>query len=1019
MEEKFKPLVKALLTTEKIEALKSSPISSNLDVDSVIHEWISLKSLVSREDFEKRLEIEKINKREFSQAIKSTEDEDKQDLLFNYLKEMTWFMKFEEMASLLRENDETIKSQNKFEINEFYIVRMYLYYAENKLQNQIKSLKNVAISEDVLNKLLTNCMLKVYNLYLKVLILKLHGHKEHYELEGENGEEKFVDFLKKTFSKADDLIDFYLAYPVFTRSAVVTLEYSLEFFITFLSHIDEEYENLKVLCGSELNILKDIDVSAGDTHEKGKTVVILEFEDVKILYKPRDLRIVRSYNEFIHWVNEASGLLDMTSISGIYRKNYAFERFIENKPCIDENQIKNYYTRFGQLVAIAHLLVANDMHLENLIANGEYPILIDLETIIQGELALKLEIESEIDKLKVSNHLESVKNTLLLPVIAFSNNKEGKGIDLSALDGKEVKLPFKVLLPTNVGTDSFKLEHQEYIRPGAKNLPKLGNEDVTFIAYRENLLNGFKDMMTFFLNKKNDLLSKESQLKIFKNQKVRNVLKNTQKYMDLLNYANHPNYGVDMLKKEKLIENIWSFPHQDKSIIKDEFEDLLFNDIPVFFSVTDKKYLLGSRGDKFLNFFEKSGYEKIFNRIENLTESEINKQVAIMSVSLGFYEESIRKLEGERFYNDLEISESYDLLLEARKIGDFFLEQAIYLDSKSKITFIDVIKNKIQQEAWEVEPLHHDLDLGLSGIAFFLFELYMLTKEDKYFATYERIMRSAIYEVGFITNFDVLDGKFSIVFPILNELYKTGKSNFKLQCIEILNELQEITQDDLFKDRLSNCQGLVSLLVHASDVLQDTSYLDLANKIIEKIMTIELRQRVGVVGGLSGIALDTYSIYRKTRNEELLIFIKKVLDIEDLTIVELEKSREIKSSEVITASLARILLSKEINRDGLQLIEKSIETVYQKMKNTDALEGGNMGDIELLLQYDQVNCNMIDKKIKRILFEKEERKQYRIACLDQFVALGLFNGLSGIGYQMLRIIAPNQVSQVLTYELLK
>lgn len=64
--------------------------------------------------------------------------------------------------------------------------------------------------------------------------------------------------------------------------------------------------------------------------------------------------------------------------------------------------------------------------------------------------------------------VESVIGTSLLPVIGFTDNKEGKGIDISALNGKEAKLPFKVLVPKDVNTSNFRYEYDYITRQGSK-----------------------------------------------------------------------------------------------------------------------------------------------------------------------------------------------------------------------------------------------------------------------------------------------------------------------------------------------------------------------------------------------------------------------------------------------------------------------------------------------------------------------------------------------------------------------
>ena len=49
-----------------------------------------------------------------------------------------------------------------------------------------------------------------------------------------------------------------------------------------------------------------------------------------------------------------------------------------------------FYIRFGEILALSYILNATDLHMENLIAYGEYPVIIDLETFIQQPNSLMM-----------------------------------------------------------------------------------------------------------------------------------------------------------------------------------------------------------------------------------------------------------------------------------------------------------------------------------------------------------------------------------------------------------------------------------------------------------------------------------------------------------------------------------------------------------------------------------------------------------------------------------------------------
>ena len=49
--------------------------------------------------------------------------------------------------------------------------------------------------------------------------------------------------------------------------------------------------------------------------------------------------------------------------------------------CASEEEIRRYYRRTGHLLCLVYALNGSDFHYENLIADGEHPVPIDLETI--------------------------------------------------------------------------------------------------------------------------------------------------------------------------------------------------------------------------------------------------------------------------------------------------------------------------------------------------------------------------------------------------------------------------------------------------------------------------------------------------------------------------------------------------------------------------------------------------------------------------------------------------------------
>ena len=65
------------------------------------------------------------------------------------------------------------------------------------------------------------------------------------------------------------------------------------------------------------------------------------------------------------------------------RPGYGWLRFVEHTPCADLTEVDRFYRRQGVLLALLHALDGTDVHFENIIAAGDQPVLIDIETLFQ------------------------------------------------------------------------------------------------------------------------------------------------------------------------------------------------------------------------------------------------------------------------------------------------------------------------------------------------------------------------------------------------------------------------------------------------------------------------------------------------------------------------------------------------------------------------------------------------------------------------------------------------------------
>ena len=122
----------------------------------------------------------------------------------------------------------------------------------------------------------------------------------------------------------------------------------------------------------------------GDSHENGKTVILLEYSDgSKVVYKPKELDITLAYNEFCKNINALAGETYIKTYHILCYEDYTFEEFVKQEECCDKSEVHEFYRNFGRLSCLLFYLNGNDFHRENIIASKNYPVVIDLETLLQ------------------------------------------------------------------------------------------------------------------------------------------------------------------------------------------------------------------------------------------------------------------------------------------------------------------------------------------------------------------------------------------------------------------------------------------------------------------------------------------------------------------------------------------------------------------------------------------------------------------------------------------------------------
>ena len=172
--------------------------------------------------------------------------------------------------------------------------------------------------------------------------------------------------------------------------------------------------------------LVSLDDSKGDQHRDGRSVLIATFNSgFRIVYKPRPLAVAMHFQELLNWLNDRGAEPPLRTIRILDRGVYGWIEFIAPQGCGSGDEVRRFYARQGEYLALLYALEATDFHYENVIAVGEHPILVDLETLFQPCIKDR---DQTINRV----YRDSVLCVGLLPQRLFAS-EQSDGIDLSGL----------------------------------------------------------------------------------------------------------------------------------------------------------------------------------------------------------------------------------------------------------------------------------------------------------------------------------------------------------------------------------------------------------------------------------------------------------------------------------------------------------------------------------------------------------------------------------------------------------
>jgi lantibiotic modifying enzyme len=112
------------------------------------------------------------------------------------------------------------------------------------------------------------------------------------------------------------------------------------------------------------------------------TAVVIFDRGVRLVYKPRSGSTERCFAALLQWLETGLSCSPSRAVRVLEGEGYHWSEWVADRGPALESEQERFAARLGRLLFLSHLLLARDLHGGNLRADGEHPVLVDLETIL-------------------------------------------------------------------------------------------------------------------------------------------------------------------------------------------------------------------------------------------------------------------------------------------------------------------------------------------------------------------------------------------------------------------------------------------------------------------------------------------------------------------------------------------------------------------------------------------------------------------------------------------------------------
>jgi type 2 lantibiotic biosynthesis protein LanM len=897
----------------------------------------------------------------------------------------------------------------------------------------------------------------------RTLALELNVARLEGRLQGETAEERFRSFIE-TLLRPGAMAALFEEYPVLGRQVLHRADAWLDAGVEFLEHLAADWPRLveTFAAGADPGPLTELQGGIGDRH-RGREVLIATFASgLRVVYKPRSMSADRHFQELLAWLNDQGQeppFRTVAVLDGGGDPGWGWMEHVPHAPCASREEVHRFYRRQGSYLALLYAIQASDFHHENLIAAGEHPVLIDLESLFQARVG-DLDVQHS-DLLAGVAMGRSVLAVGFLPQRVWGD-REREGIDLSGLGAAPGQmLPRPLPYWEEAGTDSMYLGRRSEVTPEGHNRPRLEGEEIDLLDYKEDLVAGFCGTYRLLMRRRDGFLA---FLDRFAGDEARSVIRPTQTYGLLLTDSFHPDLLRDALHRDRHFDRLWvpieSRPYLAR-VIPLEKADLWRGDIPIFTFHPGSRDLFGSDGTRIPDFFDETGLAMVRERVRQLGEEDLERQLWFLRASLLVLTMDLDRARWPSY----EVAPpkrpaSRDRLLEqAVRIGDHLAQVAIR--GAGEVTWIGLVTELGRHPA--LIPLKLDLYSGSPGLALFFAHLGASTGEARFTdiarQAFQGVRRLVAKNPSLVACLGAFGGWGGLIYAWIQLAVLWQDPSLLREAEAMVDLFSSQIGSEPYLDFLAGSAGCIAGLLALHEVRPSDRTLAAAIACGERLLATGVRQPDGSLGwlregsgdrpwgglshGCAGIALALLRLAAATGDgrfrEAALAAMAYERGLFNPQVGNWRDARELDEVRIavrigeelyMTAwchgstgiGLAR-LAGLDLHDDAAVRAEIAAaleDTLAKGFGQNHSLCHGDLGNLDLLLaaarRLDAARWQPEVDRLSASILDSMDERGWLCGVALGVETPGLMTGLAGIGYGLLRLADPERVPDLLTVE---